>query len=65
MYINPIEDKIYKTLNQDKRVNKYFNSKSVGKCMKLIDNYYRLSNEFTMDGWETFYLTIYREIRLG
>ena len=65
MYINPIEDKIYKTLNQDRRVNKYFNSKSVGKCMKLIDNYYRLSNEFTMDGWETFYLTIDREIRIG
>lgn len=64
MYKNPIEGKLYKKLNRDKSINKYFSSSSVGKCMQLIDDYYHSTNTFSKIGWENYYYTEEREQRL-
>lgn len=65
MYSNPVNIKLYSKWNKIKEVNKYFRSSSVGKCMKLIDDYYHSTNLFTASGWENYYLTPQRENRLG
>ena len=64
MYRNPINSTLYSKLNKDKSVNKYFKSASVGKCMKLIDEYYHSTDNFNKIGWENYYLTEERESRL-
>lgn len=65
MYKNPVNLKLYSLWNKDKRINKYFRSTSVGKCMKLIDDYYHSTDLFCAAGWEKYYLTPQREDRLG
>lgn len=64
MYSLPIDRNIYSKMNKDRSINKYFSSKSVGKCIKLIDDYYHSTNMFSKVGWENYYLTKEREIRL-
>lgn len=59
MYQNPVDPKTYSTLNKDRYINKHFNSKSVGKCMQLIDDYYQSAETFTALGWELYYLEMY------
>ena len=65
MYKNPVNPKLFSAWNKNKQINKYFNSKSVGKCMKLIDDYYHSTDMFSAIGWENYYLTPQREDRLG
>jgi hypothetical protein len=65
MYKNPISPNTYSKLNKDKSINKYFKSDSVGKCMKLIDDYYQSTDNFCKLGWENYYLTEERKNRLN
>lgn len=65
MYRIPIEDKLYKKLNRDASINKYFRSSSVGGYMKIIEEYYRSTDNFNKIGWENFYLTKERRDRLN
>ena len=57
MFKNTIEDKLYRQLNQDRSIKHFFRSDSVGKCMKLIDDYYKIDKNFTKEGWVEYYLS--------
>lgn len=65
MYNIPIDEKVYRFLNKQKSIDKYFYSNSVGKCIELIDKCYHINNSLTKQQWEKYYLTHKREERIG
>ena len=65
MYEIPIPLDLYRKLNKDSTLKKYFTSSSVGKCMKLIDDYYSNTDTFSQMGWENYYLTKKRADKLN
>jgi len=65
MYRNPLSEKVYSKLNKNRSINRFFNQKSVGKCMELINDYYHSTKNFCKLGWENYYLTEKRTKRLN
>jgi len=65
MYEIPIPLELYRKLNKDSTLKKYFTSTSVGKCMELIDDYYSNADVFSQMGWENYYLTKKRANKLN
>ena len=58
IYKQPLNDKLYKQLNKDRTLNRYFNSDKVGKCVKLFDDYYEsVSGDIASLDWEEYYLS--------
>lgn len=57
LYQKPIDSLLYKEFNRDRRLNSYFQSTKVGKCVKLFDDYYQSTDEITKKGWEEYYLS--------
>jgi hypothetical protein len=54
-YHHGISNIIYKKLNKDKFVNKFFAVKYVGSCMQLISDFNKKSETKTHKDWETYY----------
>lgn len=55
MFGLPIDDFTYRKLNKNKAINKYFRSSSVGKCMQLIDDFFRTAQDFNKRAWVNYY----------
>lgn len=51
-----IKASVYKSLNSDKEINKFFGVKYVGRCMKLLREYRLSTPNFTFAGWNNYYL---------
>lgn len=55
-YKNPINRDLYKKLNKDRKLNYYFRSDKVGKCVKIFDEFYSDGNyNFSRDDWDRYY----------
>ena len=54
-YKQPLNDALYRKLNKDKSVNHFFQTKYVGKCMKLISDFHKYNESKTHKDWEYSY----------
>jgi len=54
-YQNPIEETLYRKLNKDQSVNRNFQARRVGKCVKLFDDYFQSVSAITPSDWESYY----------
>ena len=54
-YKQPLNDALYRKLNKDKSVNQFFQTKYVGKCMKLISDFHKYNESKTHKDWEYSY----------
>ena len=54
-YKQPLSDELYRKLNKDKSVNHFFQTKYVGKCMKLISDFHKYHESKTHKDWEHSY----------
>jgi len=54
-YQHGISNIIYKNLNKDKFINKFFAVKYVGSCMQLISDFNKESQTKTHKDWEAYY----------
>ena len=55
IHICAIPRDLYLKLNRSKEIDDFFKVKNVGKCIDLIEQYYRSTSEPTPKGWEEFY----------
>ena len=57
IYSRPIDNLLYKEFNKDRRLNTFFQSNKVGKCVKLFDDYYQsVDGDIRQKGWKDYYL---------
>jgi len=57
IYPRPIDNLLYKEFNKDRRLNTFFQSNKVGKCVKLFDDYYQsVDGDIRQKGWRDYYL---------
>jgi len=57
-YKQPVDLFLYREWNKDRALNSFFSSKRVGKCIKLLDDYYQSVNgDVSPKGWEEYYLS--------
>jgi hypothetical protein len=53
---NKVPEKLYKELNKDRKLNRYFSAQAVGKCVKIYDDYYHLvTGDISKEGWKKYY----------
>lgn len=58
MFKLPIDKATYKHLNRVGSINSKFSSRSVGKCMKLIDDCFRTCKQFNKETWANYYYEV-------
>lgn len=57
IYPTPIDSALYREFNKDRRLNTFFQSTKVGKCVKMFDDYYQSVNgDIRQKGWRDYYL---------
>lgn len=57
LFENRTSHLLYREYNKDRALNSFFNSKRIGKCVKIYDDYYQaVRGDISMDGWNEYCL---------
>lgn len=52
---NEVPNDIYRKINKDRQVNKYFRSDNVGKCAEIFDDFFKQGPRINRKNWEKYY----------